>query len=121
VETASEVHLEHLFDVEKAKLESYYNSEMRKLMEEIEIKRELCEEARKKNVELTKQLTEQNTKLMKLQKVMTRAGRNDSIPIDSDISAQFVLLKSDILQMVKSHLSLPEKQLGHRQNCQSYV
>ncbi|KAH6662560.1 hypothetical protein B0J14DRAFT_685510 [Halenospora varia] len=95
-------------DMERATMQSYYTAEMKKLADEIEAKKELWEEARNKNVELNKQLTEQNAKVMKLQKMMVRAGRNDSSPIDGDISAQFVLLKSDILQMVKSHLSYPE-------------
>jgi hypothetical protein len=85
---------------------------MKNLEVEIEAKKGLWEDARKKNVELNKQLTEQNNKVMKLQKMMVRAGRNDNSPIDGDISAQFVLLKSDILQMVKSHLVYPENKLS---------
>lgn len=98
-----EVHT-HLSDVEIATLESQHTSEIKKLKDEIEEKKQLWEEARLKNVEFSKEVAEQKTKLMKLQQIMARAGRSDNAAIDGDISTQFLQLRSDILQMVKNHL-----------------
>jgi hypothetical protein len=91
--------------MERAKLESYYESEISKLREEVEFRKQLWEDARLKTVDLSQQLTEQMAKVTKLQRMMARAGRNDNANIDSDISAQFVVLKSSILQMVKNHFN----------------
>lgn len=109
-ETVSGVHVElsgyqYLSPMERAKLESYYESEISKLREEVEFRKQLWEDARLKTVDLSQQLTEQMAKVTKLQRMMARAGRNDNANIDSDIGAQFVVLKSSILQMVKNHFS----------------
>jgi hypothetical protein len=107
-ETVSGVHIElsgYLPPMERAKLESYYESEISKLREEVKFKKQLWEDARLKTVDLSQQLAEQTAKVTKLQRMMARAGRNDNTNIDSDIGAQFVVLKSSILQMVKNHLS----------------
>jgi len=47
--------------------------------------------------------------VMNLQRMMARAGRNDNTSTDSDVSAQFLVLRSNILQMVKNHLSYHTK------------
>lgn len=110
VEAASEAHISlYLSPVERAKLESYYESEFKRLGDEVKAKKQLWEEARQKNVDLSKQLTEQKIKVVNLQRMMARAGRNDNTSTDSEINTQFLVLRSNILQMVKNHLSYHTK------------
>lgn len=90
-------------------MQSLHESELKQLKKDIEEKESLWEEARQKSVDLSKQLNEQTTKVMKLQRMIVRAGCNDESPIDADITSRFTLLKSDILQMVKSHLLFQDK------------
>jgi hypothetical protein len=76
------------------------------LKSELEVTRGLWEDVKRKNIDLSKQLSDQTTKMVNLQRLMVRAGRKDDGPMDGDIRQQFVLLKSDILQMVKNSLNL---------------
>lgn len=94
---ASDVDLEarmHLSDVDVA---------TKNLKDKIEEKKQLWEDARMKNVELNKQVAEQQAKVTRLQQIIARAGRSDNAAIDSDVSMQFLQLRSDILQIVKNH------------------
>jgi hypothetical protein len=100
----TDTHQQDRSEIEKAALKSFYEDEMLKLINEMGSTKELLDEARRNNVEMRKELTEQHAKLSKLQKMMVRAGRKDDAPVDGEISAQFAQLRSDILQMVKSHL-----------------
>lgn len=111
VQETSAVHIElGQYHEERAKLESFYECEMKKLRDEAEEKKQLWEDLRVNNVNLSQQLTEQVAKVTKLQRMMARAGRNDNTNIDSDINAQFIVLKNSILQMVKNHFSyIPKK------------
>lgn len=111
MESASELHAhqhQKFLDAQREKLRSY-EAEIKTLKESLETKTELWEGARKQNVDLTKQLSEQTIKVTNLQKMMTRAGRNGNVSTDSYISDQFLQVKNDILRMVRDHLSFSGK------------
>ena len=64
----------------------------------------LVEELRNQIYELEGQLVISEARTAHLTKLFARAGRGDRGPMDADVIEQFVRLRSDILQLVRTHL-----------------